>query len=499
MTFLKKPIFLVVALWAGLLAGKAQTLTGKQALVNYLATLQQQDGFGGAGIGVCVKYVDNGETIAELNPTLALVPASTQKLVTTAAALVTLGEGFRFKTELQFNGSFDATTGELNGNLYIRGGGDPTLGSEKFESTAVDKLLAGILEQMKTKGVKSVNGQIIGDDNVFEQSMAPASWNWGDLGNYYGAGASGLTISDNMIYLHFRSGANPGDSTWVVKVEPQVPGLMLFNEVRSGKKYSGDNAYIFGSEYTYLRYARGTIPPAEQDFTVKGSIPDPTYYCAWLLDDYLRKNGISISGKPTTTRLLKEAGRPDTTLDSRITIGEIKSPTLSSIVSQINIYSNNLYAEHVQKALAYRLYGLGSNTNGNDALQKFWVKKGLDSEQLFVADGCGLSRNNAISARNLTQLLLVMVKETCFESFYNSLPVSGKSGTMRGIGKGTLIENNAHAKSGSMSRVRSYAGYVKNKKGREVAFSMIFNNFTCDNKEIKEVCEHLMIKIAETE
>jgi len=489
-------LFFVAGLSAGI---SAQTVGGKQSLINYLNTLQQQDGFGGAGIGICVKYADNGETIAELNPTLALVPASTQKLVTTAAAMLTLGESFRFKTELQFDGTFDATTGSLNGNIYIRGGGDPTLGSDKFESTAIAKLLSALLAKLQEAGVKSINGQIIGDDSIFEQSMAPASWNWGDLGNYYGAGACGLTILDNLFYIHFRSGTEAGDSTWVVNTEPAIPGMFLCNEVICGKKYSGDNAYIFGSEYNYQRYIRGTIPPGESDFTVKGSIPDPAYYAAFVLDEYLRGNGISISEQPTSVRLLKESKQRITPVENRVVLGDIKSPVLSAIVKQINVYSNNLYAEHLHKMMAYKLYGTGSNTNGNDAIQKFWVKKGLDAEQLFVADGSGLSRNNAISARNLTQLLVLLTKEPCFESFYNSLPVAGKTGTLRSIGKGTVLENNLHAKSGSMGRVRSYAGYVKNSKGREIAFSMIFNNFTGDSKEIREVCELLMLKIAAVE
>lgn len=477
---------------------QSQTTTGKQALINYLNSLSRQDGFGGAGISVSIKYADNGETIAELNPNLALSPASTQKLVTTAAAMVTLGEGFRFKTTLESDGVYDAENGVLNGNLYIRGGGDPTLGSEKFSSTKIDKLLAAILATMQEKGVKKINGSIIGDDAVFERSMAPAAWNWGDLGNYYGAGACGLSILDNMFYIHFRTGASPGDSTWVVRCEPEIPGLVMFNEVRCGKKNSGDDAYIFGSEYTYLRYVRGSIPPGETDFTVKGSIPDPVFMAAHLLDEHLRKNGIEISEKPTTTRVMRENNLAvNDTL--RTELGEIKSPTLKSIVEQTNIYSNNLYAEHLHKAVAYRLYGLGSNTNGNDAIQKFWSKKGLNSDQLFVADGSGLSRNNAISANNMTQLLIIMTKESCFNSFYESLPVAGKNGTLRSIGKGTIIENNLHAKSGSMNRIRSYAGYVKNKKGREIAFSMIFNNFNVNNTEIKKVCEALMIKIAEAE
>ena len=467
---------------------------GRTSLEQYINSVSQQDGLRGAGIGISVKYADNGMLITEYNSKQALATASVMKLVTTATAWLTLGESFRFITQLQYDG--EIVNGVLQGNLFIRGGGDPTLGSDKFNDTKLDKLLPAIVQEIRQKGIQSIQGDVIADDQLFETSMAPATWNWGDLGNYYGAGASGLSIFDNLYYIFFNSGSQAGDTTHLVKVEPEIPGLELVNEVTCGKKGSGDNAYVFGSEYTYLRYVRGTIPAGETHFSIKGSIPDPPYYAAWLLKEYLQQQGIAVEGKPTTIRLKNIKRQPVTPLSERKELGEIKSPSLMSIIQQTNVYSNNLYAEHLHKAMGVKFFGKGSNFNGNEAIKQYWIKRGLNADGLIIADGSGLSRSNAVSADNLTELLVQLPKEKGFENFYQTLPIAGKSGTMRSIGKGTVLENNLRAKSGSMSLIRGYAGYVKNSKGREIAFAILFNNFTCESKEIKEIVETIMIRIA---
>jgi len=220
---------------------------GRASLVQYMQSIKNMDGLGGANIGISVKYADTGELIAEQNSQQAIVPASVTKLITTATALLTFGDGFRFTTSLQYDGELD--NGILKGNLIIRGGGDPTLGSERFSDMRVDKILQAILNFLNQKSIHTIEGDIIGDDSVFEQSLAPATWNWGDLGNYYGAGACGLSIMENAYSIFFSSGAIQGDSTVITSTKPPIKELQMINEVRCGKKYSGDNAYIFGSEY----------------------------------------------------------------------------------------------------------------------------------------------------------------------------------------------------------------------------------------------------------
>lgn len=459
---------------------------------NYLDNLKTKTGLETAQIGVSV-IEENGNKYASLNDHLLFSPASTQKIVTTSTALLVLGPNHTFKTIIQYDGTFDASTGVLNGNIYIKGGADPTLGSEKFKSTRLDTLLNIMLTKIQTLGLKKINGSIIGDDQVFESLMAPGTWNWGDIGNYYGAGPCGLSVCDNMMYVHMQS-SGTDLPTQILKTTPYYPNMQWVNDVKGGSKGSGDDAYIYGSEYSTYRYLKGSISTNQSDFKIKASLPDPPYFAAYLLDSILRKNNIQIKNSPTTTRIL--AAENKLSKNTKTEIFKIISPPLKLIIQEINVNSNNLYAEHLHKYLSYHANEKGENSFSNDYIKKFWTDKSIPTNEIFPVDGSGLSRNNAITPNALTQLLLYMKTNEYYSHFYESLPIAGVSGTIAGIGKGSLIENNLRAKSGSMNRIRCYTGYVKSQSGKNFIFSMMFNNFTCTNTEIKKYCEGIMIELA---
>lgn len=470
-------------------------LNAQSSLQTYLNGLSSKTGLETALIGISVQ-TSEGSSIASLNKDILLSPASCQKLVTTSTALLMFGPEYQFKTYLQYDGEFDPGSGTLRGNIYLRGGGDPTLGSEKFSSTLLDTLLARLISKMKDLGVKKIDGQVIGDDDIFESIMAPGTWDWGDIGQYYGAGPSGLTICDNMVCYYLQSGAE-NTPTRFVRMQPYIPNITLINDVKSGAAKSGDDSFIFGSEYSYYRHVVGTVSGNENEFKVKGSIPDPAWFAAYVLDSVFKSNGINVSQPPTTTRIMKENKISYSPNDSRTTVATIKSPLLKSIIKQINVHSNNLYAEQLHKYIAYYKKGYGSNLVANDIIQSFWANKGIPSNEIIPVDGSGLSRSNAISASALTDILVKMQTENYFDDFLGSLPVSGKNGTMVSFGKGTILENNLTAKSGSMTRVRSYAGYVKSKTGKKLVFTVIFNNYTCKNSEIRKIAQEVIVKIAE--
>ena len=139
------------------------------------------------------------------------------------------------------------------------------------------------------KGIRKIEGAVIGDAIVFEDEMVPYSWVWGDMGNYYGSGSCGLNFMDNKFKLHFKSGANKGDSTIIKKIFPEIPGMRVINQTFT-KGYS-DNAYIYGSPYSLVRYVKGTIPANKTNYEVEGSQPDPPLFCAQSLDSSLKKLG----------------------------------------------------------------------------------------------------------------------------------------------------------------------------------------------------------------
>lgn len=466
-----------------------------QRLSQEVEKLRKDPDMAHATWGLSVTNAKTGSVVHEFNSQASLIPASTLKVVTTASALAILGPDFRYETALEYDGILDTLTGILKGNIYIRGGGDPSLGSglfrEKGDSLVTDKWAA----LLKRKGIKQVDGAVTGDASVFEDDMIPSTWIWGDIGNYFGAGASGLSFMDNKYTAYYRSGPSAGDTTYITRIAPEIPGLIIHNMVRAGG--SGDNAYIYGAPYTFSRYITGTIPAGRVNYEVDGSIPDPPLFCAQMLEAAMKREGIVISRPATTVRQLKIDGLY--MKSKRVQVHTHYSPTLDKIVYYTNLKSNNLFAEHLLKTIAWKKTGFGTDTAGKTAVLNYLSSKGIDTKGLYMSDGSGLSRANAITASQITDILRIAKSESYFISFYNSLPVAGRSGSLGSLCVGTCAENNLRAKSGYISRARGYAGYVKNKKGEELIFALIANNYDCTPTEMKKKMERIMVLVAELE
>ena len=447
-----------------------------------------------ASISFYALDLDSNKVIAGLGSNKSLVPASTMKLVTTATALEMLGPGKRFSTYVKYSGEID-TNCVLNGNIYIVGGGDPSLGSERFTKQYGNFINKWANEIIKL-GIDSINGRVIGDASIFNEQMIPATWIWGDLGNYYGAGPCGLSIHENKCTIEFSS-FNKGDSTAITCIYPYVPGLKFDNYVKSmiTKK---DLSYIFGAPYQENRIIKGGIPTNKKNFMVNGSIPDPANLTAFELDMELRGMGVKLKETSTTIRKMKfETGSIEKSIKHIITT--TRSPRLTAIMNLTNTYSVNLYAEHLMNQIGVFKYRSGDTGSGTQATTLFWKNNDLDINGMYINDGSGLSRFNAITAKQLVGILKHMNESKNRKLFINSLPIAGKSGTLRNVGKGTAASGKVKAKSGYMTRVRSYAGYVTTKNKRNIAFALIVNNFNCTPFQMKKKMEKIMIKLAEIE
>lgn len=448
--------------------------------------IKQVDNFSPLRYGawsLCAIDVATGKNLALKNENMSLVPASSMKVVTTATALGALGANYRFKTELQYDGTIEKDV--LKGNLYIKGYGDPTLGSAYMEGALnITEVLNLFTKAVKLAGITKIDGAIVGDGTYLESSTVADGVSWGDVGNYYSAGASGLNLNDNMYSVYFsRSGKSLGDKVKISKYTPEVPGLSLKSEVTLAEKGTKDKCFIFVAPYTDAGYARGTIPLGSGDFEVGGSVPDPSFFAAFQWKKNLLANKISVTGKATTQRLLGSSSK-------RKTFYTYSSPKLLDIVKRTNMESVNLYAEILLKTIAAK-NGKDSWAQAVAIIKYYWSKRGLDTDALFMTDGSGLSRNNAVTTYFLASLLRkVHQDKKTYAGFWDSLPVSGKSGSMKYTAK--AIAGKVHAKTGSMTGVRSYSGYIESKSGKIIAFSMIANNFSCSDKEMREPFETLM-------
>jgi D-alanyl-D-alanine carboxypeptidase/D-alanyl-D-alanine-endopeptidase (penicillin-binding protein 4) len=361
-----------------------------------------------ATISIYAVDTTTGEVLRDENSDKSLIPGSCMKIVTTAAALHLLGPEGRFQTDLEYDGTIDQ--GVLHGNIYIRGGGDPCLGSDRISSSlSWDKQIEAWAAAIQQLGIQKIEGDVFGDAAKWEKACAVPSWAWEDLGNYYGAGASALTFHENMYALFFTPGKEVGAAAAIARTDPVISTIAFQNEVTTGPVGSGDQACIFGSELSSVHAVRGTVPAGVDEFSIKGAIPDPAKYCAQLLSQGLAAKGIAIGHKNV------QPGK-------RTVFHATYSPTVKEIVHRTNQKSHNLYAEHLMKKIGEIVNKEGSTAAGTRAIAAFWGEQNIDLGGFNMADGSGLSRKNLVTAKQLVSILLQMKKSDLFPIFLESLP-----------------------------------------------------------------------------
>lgn len=471
-------------LFISLAIGQAQSNLQKA-----LETLTEHPSLKHASVSICLLD-ESGKQIVGFNPNQSLAPASSLKVVTTATALAVLGPDFQFKTEVQYDGVINEA-GILNGNIYLKGFGDPTLGSDQFPGMAdLSSITETFRLALQRRGIRKVNGYIIGDGSYFESAANAPTWPWNDLGNYYASGVYGLNIHENFYYLRFKQAPKIGDQPTIAQIDPNIPNLELINELKSADRNSGDNAYIFGGPYQPIRYVRGTIPLGSGLFTIKGSIPNPPLFMAQYFIQKMDEIGMECTKGPTTDQSpsFQRISAEKKTLSRHL------SPTLDQIVHRANQKSINLYCEAMLKTIGQKLSNEGTTRAGIESIQSYWTSKGMDFAGCFLEDGSGLSPRNSISSYFLANFLLQVKKDTKLAAVFEpSLPVAGQSGTLQSFLRGSAAAGKIKAKSGSFNRVRAYAGYAQSKNQGTISFAIIINNYIGSNAAIRKLIGNFMV------
>ncbi len=442
--------------------------------------------FHNARIGIHLVDQETGKTLFGLNSESLFTPASVMKVITTATALEILGPDYRFLTKIGYRGKIE--NGVLKGDLIITGGGDPALGSEYFISHYFSPHFLEVwTEQIKVSGIRRVEGNLILNGSIYDQETIPPTWIWEDMGNYYGSGVSALTVYDNLLRIRFRSPERAGEPTEIISVLPAVKGLDFKNEVLSSD-INRDLAYVFGSPLDGSRVIRGTIPKNRKSFTIKASNPFPEKL---LADDFLfhlSRSGVFITGETVET-----TAEP---LGFNL-IYMTESPALAEIVKVLNYESVNLFAEHLVKQIAAETGSRGSREAGLRQITDFWRDKGLDINQLIMEDGSGLSHLNAVSPEFLTSVIQHMMTGSENSRFFSaSLPGSGQ-GTLYYFNPEKLPVNHFRAKSGTLSRVRCFAGTLQAQSGKEIVFAVMLNYFTGSHQKLAAELENLFLSMRE--
>ena len=447
----------------------------------------------GASFSLVVKDVQEGRTVYCYDTDRLQSPASVLKTVATATALEILGEDYRYPTTLEYDGILE--NGTLEGNLYIKGSGDPSLGSSHF-APGQNKFLSTWIAALQKAGIKHITGSVISDESIFDTEGVSIKWLREDMGNYYAPGSYGISIFDNMYKLSLQTGA-AGTRPVLKGTEPDIPFIRFKNYLKAAP-VSSDSAYIIGAPLDDVRYLYGVLPANREAYVLKGDIPDPALYLARYLTDQLQQKGIRVDGSPSCYRIEVEENRWKK--GERKEIVTTYSPTLREIASICNHVSHNLYADALVKTVGLqykprRNEMISSFGRGVQVVKEYWEKKGLDVFPLRMNDGSGLAPADKVSAGFMGELLVYMATESAVsDAFIASLPQAGIEGSVRNFLKGSKLQGKAHLKSGGITGVRSYAGYIT-KDGKTYAVAVFSTNYSCPMSRMTRALEKLLLQL----
>ncbi len=418
---------------------------------------------GSTGIwGAVAADVSSGEILLSYNATTAFIPASNQKLITTATALDALGSDYRYRTGLYFLGRVEGEV--LRGDLIIRGSGDPTFGTVEIPHGNPLRQWAARLAAM---GVRRFEGRLIGDDDVFDDRPYAEGWDIDYVtrqsSSSLGVSAGGLSFNDNVVRVQITS-SRPGEAPGVTTSPSGY--LKIENTAQTSGRRRGWAVRVdrdFGSETVILT---GSVPQGYQG-TIVVPVSNPTKFTMHALGQELVRAGIEVQAAVADVDELDDP----IPYDRASLIFVHLSPPLANIISVLNKESNNFYAEQV-----FRTFGWGGTTEGSERRAKELLSRaGVQTERISIRDGSGLSRKNLITPSALARLLVYMRTHPEGEAFLMSLATGGEARTTL---RSRLHNVPVRAKTGSLEFVRTLSGYTQSADGRPIAFAVFANNFT---------------------
>ncbi|WP_438312748.1 D-alanyl-D-alanine carboxypeptidase/D-alanyl-D-alanine endopeptidase [Sporosarcina sp. FA9] len=415
---------------------------------------------------VVVRKASSGEIVYQYNGDKGITPASTLKLLTSAAALETLGEEFRFTTDILVDGPIE--NGLLKGNLYLRGQGDPTLLKKDFDNFAI---------QVSKLGIKQITGNIVGDDTYFDAVRLSPSIEKKDEPYYYAAQISALTVSPNEDY---------DAGTVIVTAKPTVPGkitnvslapatgtVRIVNWSKTVPKGNKNTLKITRQHGTNTILITGNSPIGTSGKQEWITVSDPTYYALDVFKKSLAGKGIQFIPSSKVVR-----GKTPETAD---VIATKNSMNLKDLMKPFLKLSNNTHAEVLAKTMGKVIYGEGSWDAGLQVMRDYSESVGLDGDKWLFEDASGMSGANKVSSAQLTELLYLARSAPWYQSFLAGIPNSGGydrivGGTLRNRLKTPEAKGKVLAKTGSLDNVSSLAGYATSKDGEVLIFSILTEN-----------------------
>jgi len=423
-----KKVFLLAGCWLFVTGSFAQTVS--QKIQKAFQQFENDSQLKHAISSLYVIDAKTGEVVFDKNSQVGLAGASTQKIITAATAFELLGKDYRYKTQFLTDSQND---------LYVIGNGDPTFGSWRYQNTMDSLLFKSVIAKFRDKGKSKIDKFTILDNESLKN--IPSGWIYEDIANYYGAPSKQLNWHENQFDITFIPGEKEGDDTQI-DTTLTLGWNYLINNCKTGKKGSGDNAYVYFLPGQYKSIIEGTVPAGVKRFSISATdnTPNLSFASSFLkfasaIHFYNRSDVYVIPPTNPYYKIRKD------------TIYTHYSPSLDSIIYWFLKKSINLYGEALIKTFAYEKQGFGSTDSGVNIIKKFWRDKGLDENELNIYDGSGLSPLNRITTYAQVEVLKYAKTKTWFPYFYDALPEY----------------NGMKMKSGTISDVKGFCCYQKSK------------------------------------
>lgn len=431
-----------------------RTLSPKEQLEQNIEKLKNDPIMRVANWGFVVYDVQKKQTITGYNEYSPLIPASTTKLLSTDASMALLGGRFRWITQLEYSGTIDES-GTLNGNLFIIGSGDPSMGTGKAGAKSYNEIVAEYSAKINEAGIKRINGDIIVETAVFQDVR--------------------LELPEKIVWIEHNNYYLPVGNTSTVDPRKEKVAIKAKSVFDTSRRYFYVSPTTDKMAFTEHFEANNLIT----------TIPTAPALLANSLKTGLLNRRIPVSGR-VVTRVT------DPNPEERQFLAKYSSPTMVDIIYYTNQHSDNALAEALLKTVGFYKTGNVSLESGRETIVRHLHEKKYDFEGLSLVDGSGLSRGNKVKPISQVKFLADVMKEKYYDDFLKSLPIAGETGTLRRMFKTSNSYGQIFAKTGTLNGVKCLAGYIKTRSGKMLTFSLLINNYLGSVDQVKKRMEQLL-------
>ncbi len=465
--------------------------------------------------GIEITDLESGEVLYEYDSARLFMPASNQKLITTAAALALIGPQWTFHTTVESTAPI-GHNGRLAGDLVLVGRGDPNISGRALpyhpngQRIATEVILQGLADQLVAHGLKLVQGDVVGDDSYLVWQPFSTGWAWDDLMWDSGAPVSALSVNDNLISVTLKPGPKAGDPVEIV-LAPDLAYYKIDNRAVTAAAHSGPRRVgMHRDPGSRTLIIWGTVPLGDAGATLNLTIQDPAEYAARLLRELLKERGVQVLGgvkvrhtemmtlplpkpgekpQPTPPKPMAEPAAPAP--GTHVLAEHISRPLVDDLKVTDKV-SQNLHAELLLRLLG-RLRGETASLAGGINVERWWLEQaGVPPEEFAIHDGSGLSRLDLVSPHAMVTLLRYAQTQPWGAQFWDLLPAGGVDGTLQDRFKSPAMAGRVQAKTGSFEHVNALSGYLTTTSGRRLAFSIFCNNHMAGHRQAVEVIDAIV-------